>query len=236
MLEEKEYELKKIKEILNQVLDNKKYEEDHETIKDILLYLTKNDANNASVNQLEEYKNIIFDLENKYDNAFDLSYYYEPFLIKIKKDKHEKEVKQIRETIRNKRKEKKDQIEAMTKIANIIADFESNLNYILTNLEKDIVKANNLEEKLYLEMNKSELINSLSYIYKNIQAWKDSFKLKEYEKVVDNYSEIESFVSQLELCLAEYEEEFHIEGISYSIFEIGKILSSIMERNDKNGR
>lgn len=105
MLEEKEFELKIIKEILNQILDNKKYEKDHETIKDILLYLPENDLDNVSVNKLEEYKNIIFDLENKYDNAFDLSYYYEPFLVKIKKDKHEKEVKQLRETIRNKRKE-----------------------------------------------------------------------------------------------------------------------------------
>lgn len=103
MLEEKE--LKNIQEILNQILNNKKYEEDYETINDILLYLTEKNSDDLDINKLEEYKNIIFDLENKYDNAFDLSYYYDPFLIKIKKDIHEKEVNKLRETIRNSRKE-----------------------------------------------------------------------------------------------------------------------------------
>ena len=103
MLEENE--LKNIQEQIMQILNNEKYEEDYETINGILLYLTEKKSDDLDINKLEEYKNIIFDLENKYDNAFDLSYYYEPFLIKIKKDKHEKEVKQLRETIRNSRKE-----------------------------------------------------------------------------------------------------------------------------------
>jgi len=115
-------------------------------------------------------------------------------------------------------------------------DFQSNLDYVLTNLEKDIFKASSLEDKLYLEMSKSEIIKSLNYVYQNIRSWKDSYNTEKYETIINKYGEIESIISQLELCLADYEEQFHIEGISYSIFEIGKILSNIMKRSDKDGR
>jgi hypothetical protein len=115
-------------------------------------------------------------------------------------------------------------------------DFQSNLDYALTNLEKDIFKANSLEDKLYLEMSKNEIINSLNYVYKNIKCWRNSYNEKQYETIINKYVEIESIISQLELCLADYEEQFHIDGISYSIFQIGKILSNIMKESDKYGR
>ena len=115
-------------------------------------------------------------------------------------------------------------------------DFQSNLDYVLTNLEKDILKANSLEDKLYLEISKSEIINFLNYVYKNIKCWGDSYNTKQYEKIIDKYAEIESIASQLELCLADYEKQFHMNGISYSIFQIGKILSNVMKESDKNGR
>jgi hypothetical protein len=115
-------------------------------------------------------------------------------------------------------------------------DYQSNLDYALTNLEKDILKANSLEDKLYLEMSKSEIINSLNYVYKNIKCWKNSYNEKQYETIINKYVEIESIISQLELCLADYEEQFHMDGISYSIFQIGKILSNIMKESDKYGR
>lgn len=119
---------------------------------------------------------------------------------------------------------------------NLYADFQSNFYYLLTNLEKEIFKANNLEDKLYLEISKSDIIKSLNYVYKNIKCWEDSYNAKKYEAVIDKYSEIESIISQLELCLVDYEEQFHMNGISYSIFQIGKILSNIVKRGDKNGK
>lgn len=115
-------------------------------------------------------------------------------------------------------------------------DFQNNLDYVLINLEKDISKANSLEDKLYSELSKNEIINSLNYVYRNIKYWKDSYNEKKYETIINKYSEIESIISQLELCLADYEEQFHMDGISYSIFQIGKILSNIMKRSDKNVR
>jgi len=115
------------------------------------------------------------------------------------------------------------------------ADFQSNLDYVLTNLEKDIFKANSLENKLYLELSKNEIIEYLNYVYKNIKCWKDSYNAKKYETIINKYGEIESIISQLELCLADYEEQFHMDGISYSIYQMGKILANIMKRSDKNG-
>ena len=107
MFNEKDLELKKILEIIKQILNNKKYEADYEILNDILLYLTEIDLDNVDITRLEDYKNIIIDLEIKYDDIFDLSYYYEPFLIKIKRVIHEKEVNKMREIIRNSRKEEK---------------------------------------------------------------------------------------------------------------------------------
>lgn len=108
---------------------------------------------------------------------------------------------------------------------NFNTDFQSNLDYVLTNLEKDISEANSLEDKLYLEISKSEIIKLLNYVYKNVKCWQDDYNEKKYDMIINKYAEIESIISQLELCLADYDEKFHMDGISYSIFQIGKILS-----------
>lgn len=119
---------------------------------------------------------------------------------------------------------------------NLNTDFQSNLNYILTNLEKDILQANSLEEKMYLEISKNEIIDSLNYVYKNIKCWGNIYNKKQYEIIINKYGEMESIISKLELCLADYEEQFHMDGISYSIYLIGKILSNIMKGSDINSR
>lgn len=123
----------------------------------------------------------------------------------------------------------------MEEIEKLNLSFSSNLNYALLNLKKDIDEANNLEDKIYLEISKSEIIKYLNYVYTNIKCWKDSYESKNYEIIINKYNEIASIISQLELCLADYENKFHMDGISYSIFQIGRILSDIkMKRaNDK---
>ena len=124
----------------------------------------------------------------------------------------------------------------MEKKKSLNLNFQILLDYVLINLEKNIFKASSLEDKVYLEMSKSEIIKALSYVYQNIKNWKDSYNAIKYETIINRYGEIESIISQLELCLADYEEEFHMDGISYSFFEIGKILSNIMKRSDKDDR
>ena len=67
----------------------------------------------------------------------------------------------------------------------------------------------------------------------DITCWKKDYETGNYENIVNKYNEVESIVSQLELCLADYENRFNMNGISYSIYKIGKDLINIRkEVND----
>lgn len=114
--------------------------------------------------------------------------------------------------------------------------FLSNLKYILDNLEKDKKEVNNLEDKKYLELSKTEVITYINCVYEEIKLWEDYYKTKKYENIIIKYKKVESIISGLELCLADYEDIFNMNGISYSIFQIGEILSNIKKRSDINGR
>ena len=115
-------------------------------------------------------------------------------------------------------------------------DFSNNLNYALLNLKQAKEEANVLKDKTYLELSKQQIIDYLNYIYVNIKKWGNDYDAKKYKAIADIYKEIESIISQLELCLVEFDNLFHIEGISYSIFQIGKIISDLMKENDKSSR
>lgn len=115
-------------------------------------------------------------------------------------------------------------------------DFSNNLNYALSNLKQAIEEANVLKDKTYLELSKQQIIDYLNYVYVNIKKWGNDYEAKKYKAIADKYKEIESIISQLERCLVEFDNLFHIEGISYSIFQIGKIISDLMKESDKSGR
>ena len=114
--------------------------------------------------------------------------------------------------------------------------FLSNLKYILDNLEKDKKEVNNLEDKKYLELSKTEVITYINCVYEEIKLWEDYYKTKKYENIIIKYKKVESIISELELCLADYEDIFNMNGISYSIFQVGENLSNIKIRSDINGR
>ncbi len=115
-------------------------------------------------------------------------------------------------------------------------DFLNNLEYILINLENDKEKANSLENKMYFELSKDELINYINDVYLKIKKWNYYYEIKKYELIISEYKMIEPIISELELCLADLENIFHLNGISYSLFQIGKILSNIKKEYDENGR
>lgn len=115
-------------------------------------------------------------------------------------------------------------------------DFSNNLNYALSNLKQAIEEANVLKDKTYLELSKQQIIDYLNYVYVNIKKWENDYESKKYKAIADKYIEIESIISQLELCLVEFDSLFHIEGISYSIFQIGKTISDLMKESDKSCR
>ena len=113
-------------------------------------------------------------------------------------------------------------------------ELTKNLNYALLNLKQDIEEANSLEDKVYFELTKQQIIEYINYSYTNIKNWKNDYETNNYKLITNEYKEIESIISQLELCLVEFENEFHMEGISYSIFQIGKIISNLKKESDEN--
>ena len=115
-------------------------------------------------------------------------------------------------------------------------DFLNNLEYILINLENDKEKANSLENKIYFELSKDEIINYINDVYLKIKKWNYYYEIKKYELIISEYKMIEPIISELALCLADLENIFHMNGISYSLFQIGKILSNIKKEYDENGR
>lgn len=114
-------------------------------------------------------------------------------------------------------------------------ELSKNLNYALLNLKQGIGEANSLEDKIYFELTKQQIIEYINYAYTNIKNWKNDYETNNYKLIANEYKEIESIISQLELCLVEFENEFHMEGISYSIFQIGKIISNLKKDSNKNG-
>ena len=115
-------------------------------------------------------------------------------------------------------------------------NFLNNLEYILIHLEKDIDEANNLEDKMYFELSKNELINHINDVYLKMNKWNYYYETKKYDLIISEYKVLESIISELEFCLADLENIFHMNGISYSLFQIGKILVNIKKESDKNGR
>lgn len=103
-------------------------------------------------------------------------------------------------------------------------NIQDNLKYISSVLEKDLKKTTFLEEKVYLELSKNEIIKYLNYVYRIIKSWQKYLKKDQFDLIIKDYKEIESIVSELELCLADLDYEFNIEGISFALFNIGKML------------
>ena len=99
-----------------------------------------------------------------------------------------------------------------------------NLNYSLLNLKNAINEANNLEDKVYFELSKGQIIEYLNYVYTSIKGWENDYKVNNYEVIIKQYKNVESIISELELCLADLDDEFNIEGISFALFNIGKML------------
>lgn len=89
---------------------------------------------------------------------------------------------------------------------------------------------------MYFELSNDELINYINDVYLKIKKWNYYYEIKKCELIISEYKMIEPIISELELCLADLENIFHMNGISYSLFQIGKILSNIKKEYDEKGR
>lgn len=106
-------------------------------------------------------------------------------------------------------------------------ELQENLDYLLTSLENALYEADNLDDNTYLELSKEEIIAYLNEAYESIKNWSYDYNYKVFDSIKSDYSRVEALISELELCLADYEATFHMDSISYTLFQIGQNLSNI---------
>lgn len=95
--------LKSNLDIIIKKLDGQNYEQDKEPIRYLSNELKKLEKKLPTIKEIEEIYKILTDLEIKYDEYNDLSYYFNPVYTKIKKVIHSNHVKDIREENKRKR-------------------------------------------------------------------------------------------------------------------------------------
>ena len=84
--------LKQLLAVLTQSLEKKDFGEDKTKIQYLSAELGKIENQIPMFSKLEELKKIVNDLEVKYDDLNDLSYYFNPLYVKIKNTIHEEVV------------------------------------------------------------------------------------------------------------------------------------------------
>ena len=72
------------------------------------------------------------------------------------------------------------------------------------------------------DLNKN-IQDNLKYILSVVEK---NLKKEQIDLIIKDYKKIESIISELELCLADLDDEFQLEGISFALFNIGKMLSN----------
>ena len=75
-----------------------------------------------------------------------------------------------------------------------LSSLSKNLNYALSNLKQDIEEANSLEDKVYFELTKQQIIEYINYAYTNIKNWKNDYETNNYKLIANEYKEIESII------------------------------------------
>lgn len=98
-------EIDELIKLLNKaVLAN--YGEDLDQIKELIILLSKIKENKITIDELEDAYLIAKNLDIKYEEFYDLLYYFNPIYIKYKRIIHNDEVKEIRKNNQKKREVK----------------------------------------------------------------------------------------------------------------------------------
>ncbi len=106
--------------------------------------------------------------------------------------------------------------------------FNENTKYILNQIEANLKNIDVLKKDFYFEMSKKEIIESFNKVLSSLKNWKKYFQNKEIYHILKEYKELESNISELELCLVDYDAIFHCEGISYALYQIGNLLLTLI--------
>lgn len=108
--------------------------------------------------------------------------------------------------------------------------FDENMKYMINQIEKNLKNIDTLKQDFYFEMSKEQIVNTFNSVLSSLKSWQQHFNDGEIYHIQKNYKELESNVSELELCLADYDDIFHCEGISYALYQIGNLLSEILSK------
>lgn len=103
-MEEKIEPLNEIINILNGLLNDKKYIKDYSLINDLknkILYIKNNEY--IDLDELESLNNNLKYIEEEYNDILDLTYYFDPIYIKIKKENQKRVIEELRKSNRKKK-------------------------------------------------------------------------------------------------------------------------------------
>ena len=111
--------------------------------------------------------------------------------------------------------------------------FNKNIKYMINQIESNLNDIENLENELYLEISKKQVAENLKKVLSMIKKWPEYFTTtNNINSIQQEYKKVESDISELELCLADYDDIFHLDGISYALYQIGKLLINILNAKD----
>ncbi len=110
--------------------------------------------------------------------------------------------------------------------------FNKNIKYMINQIESNLNDIENLENELYLEISKKQVAKNLKKVLSMIKKWPEYFTTNNINSIQQEYKKVESDISELELCLADYDDIFHLDGISYALYQIGKLLINILNAKD----
>ena len=110
------------------------------------------------------------------------------------------------------------------------AFFDEKIKYMIDQIEKNLKNIDILKQDFYFEMSKKQIIDSFNSVLSSLESWQQYFNDSEIYRIQKNYKELESNISELELCLADYDDIFHCEGISYALYQTGHLLSEILSK------
>ena len=106
--------------------------------------------------------------------------------------------------------------------------FNDNINYIINHLKENLSNKDKLSEQSYLEISKKQIIDSFNKALKLAENWPKYFTQNDIASIQKEYKKLEGILSELEWNLAEYDDIFHCDGTSYSLYKIGKVLVEIL--------
>ena len=103
-MKEIDYE-KGLFEYLEEVIRENAFAKDNEEVKNLYTELKKITEMLPTIEKLEKIRKIVADFDQKYESLNELSYYFDPVYVRIKREIHKEKVKKLREQNKRKRDE-----------------------------------------------------------------------------------------------------------------------------------